>query len=218
MTPKFSEAVDPVFLHVLRLLERIERGDSTSAKEERQHIRDLITQAEGHLGQAADWQLAKYALVAWIDEVLIEAGCDGGKWKENALEQEMFGGMRAYHEFYVKAREATALPRRDALEVFYVCVVLGFRGLYRDPVEAVAEAEALGMPADLETWARQTSTAIKLGQGLPPITEKGLMPTGAPSLESKAFFVSYLLIGVILAGINLIVFLNWVVPKTQSLR
>jgi predicted Rdx family selenoprotein len=51
MTPKFSEAVDPVFLHVLRLLERIERGETPSAKEERQRIRDLITQAEGHLGQ-----------------------------------------------------------------------------------------------------------------------------------------------------------------------
>jgi type VI secretion system protein ImpK len=202
MTPKFSEAVDPVFLHVLRLLERINRGEATSAKEERQHIRDLITQAEGHLGQAPDWQLAKYALVAWIDEVLIEAAWNGGTWwRENALEQEIFSGMRAYHQFYVRAKDATALPRRDALEVFYVCVVLGFRGLYRDPVEAIAEAEALGMPADLETWARQTSTAIE---------EKGLLPNGAPALESKAFFVSYLLIGVILIGVNLLVYLAFI--------
>jgi type VI secretion system protein ImpK len=214
MTPKFSEAVDPVFLHVLRLLERIERGETPSAKEERQRIRDLITQAEGHLGQAPDWQLAKYALVAWIDEVLIEAAWDGGSWwKENALEQEIFSGMKAYHQFYTRAKDATALPRRDALEVFYVCVVLGFRGLYRDPVEAVAEAESMGMPGDLETWARQTSTAIKLGQGLPPVAEKGTVPNGAPALESKAFFISYLLIGVILAGLNLIVFLAFVLPK-----
>jgi type VI secretion system protein ImpK len=87
-----------------------------------------------------------------------------------------------------------------------VCVVLGFRGLYRDPNEAAHEAEALGLPADLETWARQTSTAIRLGQGLPPITERGQMPAGAPALDSKAFFVSYLLLGIILAGINLILF------------
>lgn len=215
MTPKFSEAVDPVFLHVLRLLERINRGEATSAKEERQHIRDLITQAEGHLGQAPEWQLAKYALVAWIDEVLIEAAWNGGSWwRENALEQEIFSGMRAYHQFYVRAKDATALPRRDALEVFYVCVVLGFRGLYRDPVEAIAEAEAMGMPADLETWARQTSTAIKLGQGLPRIEEKGLLPNGAPALESKAFFVSYLLIGVILFGVNLLVYLAFIHPST----
>jgi len=205
MIPKFSDAVDPIFLHVLRMLERIERGENPSAKDERQHLRGWIDQAEGILGQAQDWQLAKYALVAWIDEVLIEANWDGRNWwNENALEQEIFSGRRAFHHFYLKAQEASALPRRDALEVFYVCVVLGFRGLYRDPVEAVAEAEAYGFPVDLEAWARQTSMAIKLGQGLPPIIDRGQMPGGAPALENKAFFVSYLLIAVILAGVNLI--------------
>jgi type VI secretion system protein ImpK len=215
MTPKFSEAVDPVFLHVLRLLERIDRGEQPIAKEERHKIRDLITQAEGHLGQTQDWQLAKYALVSWIDEVLIEnSKWDGAsRWKEDALEQEIFSGMRAYHQFYARAKEASALTRRDALEVFYVCVVLGFRGLYRDPVEAISEAESMGIPADLETWARQTSTSIRLGQGLPPIIDRGLMPAGAPALENKAYFVSYLLIGVILAGVNLVVFLALFMEK-----
>jgi type VI secretion system protein ImpK len=206
MTPKFSEAVDPTFLHVLRLLERIDRGETPSAKDERQHIRGWIDQAEALLGQGPDWQLAKYALVAWIDEVLIEADWDGRSWwTDNALEQEIFSERRAFHQFYLKSREASMLPKKDALEVFYVCVVLGFRGLYRDPVEAIAEAQSHHLPDDLESWARQTSMAIKLGQGLPPITDKGLMPAGAPALESQAFFVSSLLFGVILAGINLVV-------------
>ena len=145
MTPKFSEAVDPVFLHVLRLLERIERGE-TALRQGRATANSRPDHASrGALGAGPDWQLAKYALVAWIDEVLIEAAWDGGSWwKENALEQEIFSGMKAYHQFYMRAKDATSLPRRDALEVFYVCVVLGFRGLYRDPVEAVAEAEGAG--------------------------------------------------------------------------
>lgn len=207
MTPKFSEAVDPIFMHVLSMLERIGRNETLSVKDERQRVRGWIDQAEGILGQSQDWQLAKYALVAWIDEMFIETQWDGrGWWNENALEQEMFSGRRAYHHFYLKAKEASALPKRDALEVFYVCVVLGFRGIYRDPVEAIAEAEAHGLPPDLETWARQTSMAIKLGQGLAPITDRGLLPTGAPALESKSFFVSYLLIGVILASVNVVFF------------
>ncbi len=84
--------------------------------------------------------------------------------------------------------------------------MLGFRGLYRDPEESAYEAEALGLPPDLETWARQTSKAIRLGQGLPPITDRGQMPGGAPALDGKAFFVSYLLVGIILGGINLILY------------
>ena len=59
------------------------------------------------------------------------------------------------------------MTRRDALEVFYVCVVLGFRGLYAMP-EAAFLAEQLGLPPDLESWAARTAKMITLGQGRPP--------------------------------------------------
>ena len=72
MTPKFSKAVDPVFLHVLGLLERIGRDENPSPSEERLRIRGWLDQAEGQLGHGPDWHLAKYALVSWIDDVLID--------------------------------------------------------------------------------------------------------------------------------------------------
>ena len=106
MTPKFSEAVDNLFLHVLRLLERIDRGEPANAKDERQHIRGWIDQAEAILGQSPDWQLAKYALVAWVDEVLIEADWEGRNWwNENALEKELFSTRLAFDQFYIKPRK-----------------------------------------------------------------------------------------------------------------
>jgi len=150
MTPRFSKAVDPVFLHVLGLLERIGRGEQPSPKDERLWIRGLIDQAEGQLGQGIEWQLAKYALVAWIDDVLIEAPWEGRSWwKENALEVEIFNTRLRNEQFYVKARDSSSLAQKDALEVFYVSVVLGFRGLYRDP----AAAAALASPDNcLRTW------------------------------------------------------------------
>ena len=121
--------------------------------------------AEARLGQRPDWQLAKYALVSWIDEVMLEAPWDGHAWwNENVLEVEMFNQRLAHEDFYLRARDAGSLPQRDALEVFYVCVVLGFRGLYRDPEIASTMAEPLGLAPDLETWAKQTSLAIRLGR------------------------------------------------------
>jgi hypothetical protein len=71
----------------------------------------------------------------------------------------------------MKGKEAASLASKDALEVFYVGVVLGFRGLYRDPTAAAILAEPRGLPLDLETWAKQTSMAIQLGQGRPQISE-----------------------------------------------
>lgn len=200
MTPEFSKAVDPVFVQVLGLLERIARDENPSPSEERVRIRGWIDQAGGQLGQGQDWQLAKYALVSWIDDVLIDAPWEGRTWwKENALEVEIFNTRLRNEQFYLKAKQASSLSSKDALETFYVCVVLGFRGLYRDPAGAAALAEPRGLPADLETWARQAGMAIRLGQGRPPISEASLAAEGAPPLEGPFMFIWSVFGGVILA-------------------
>jgi type VI secretion system protein ImpK len=205
MTPEFAEAVDPVFLDVLGLLDRIGRDEHPSPKEERLRIRGWLDQAEAKLGQAPDWQLAKYALVAWIDDVLIDAPWEGrGWWKENALEVEVFNTRLRHEQFYAKAQEASALPRKDALEVFYVCAVLGFRGLYRDPAAAAVLAEPRGLPPDLESWARSTSMAIQLGQGRPAIGEASVPGEGAPPLDGPFLLIWASLAGVVLAAFTAI--------------
>jgi type VI secretion system protein ImpK len=199
MTPRFSKAVDPIFLDVLSLLERIGKDENPSPKEERVRIRGWIDQAEGQLGQSPDWQLAKYALVSWIDDVLIDAPWQGrGWWKENALEVEIFNTRLRNEQFYMKAKEASSLPNKDALEVFYVCVVLGFRGLYRDPAAAAVLAEPRQLPLDLEAWAKQTSMAIQLGQGRPPITDASRPIEGAPPLEGPFTAIWAGFLGVVL--------------------
>ena len=83
MTPKFAKAVDNVFLGVLDLLERIERNQSINVSDERTRIQKRIDNAEAQLGSTQDWQLAKYALVSWIDSMLIGAPWDGNTWWEN---------------------------------------------------------------------------------------------------------------------------------------
>lgn len=201
MTPEFAEAVDRVFLHVLGLLERIGRDENPAPDEERVRIRGWIDQAEAKLGQSPDWQLAKYGLVAWIDDVLIDAPWDGRNWwRENALEVELFNTRLRNELFYVKAKEASALPKKNALEVYYVCVVLGFRGLYRDPAAAAVLAEPRGLPLDLESWARHTAMAIQLGQGRPSISEASVPGQGVPPLEGPTQLVWSVLAGVVLAA------------------
>lgn len=186
MTPKFAQAVDPILLHVLELLERIARDERPSPQEERLRIRALIDQAGALLGASPEWDLARYALVSWIDEVLLETPWDGREWwSNNVLEVELFSTRECFERFYVKAQEASTLARRDALEVFYVCVVLGFRGLYRDPQEASFLIQSHGLPVELETWAKQASLAIRLGQGRPPLPPPRRQVSGAPPLKAR---------------------------------
>jgi len=210
MTPSFAAAVDPAFLRVLALLERLESDSKPTPEEERSQIREWIDTAEATLGQSEQWMLAKYAMVSWIDELLMETPWEGqGFWIENPLELHYFGHQLAFNLYYEKAKQAAALPQnRDALEVFYLCVVLGYRGLYRDPtsprsMELMGE---LGLPHDIESWARQTAPALRLQHDRPALGGMLKPGHGAPPLEAKRNFVSYLLWGIILATANLATF------------
>ena len=211
MTPKLARAVDPIFLHVLDLLDRIANHQEPSPTEERVRIVALIDQAEASVG-GEEWELAKYALVSWIDEMLVDAPWEGRNWwSNNVLEMDLFNSRLCNEQFYVRARQAASLTSRDALEVFYVCVVLGFRGLYHDEMMAAAFAPRNSLPADLQTWATQAAMSIRLGQGRPALGDPGRDVHGAPPLPGKSVVVWPWLATAMLAAVNLLVgyYLYW---------
>jgi type VI secretion system protein ImpK len=190
MSPEFSAAVDPIITYMLSVMDDIEFGKVLLAEDVASRVRSFIDQAEQRLGQRDDWELSKYALVALVDDLLMDAPWEGRRWwEQNRLEFEYFRSADAFTLFYVKAKEAAKIPKKDALEVFYVCVVLGFHGIYGD-ANAVAHTDEFGLPATLEEWVRRTSMSIQLGQGRPTLLERGRPGPGAPPLEGK-----YLLIG-----------------------
>ena len=132
---------------------------------------------------------------------------DREEWNENKLEWEIFQTNSRYDLFYKKAKEAFALPQKDALETFYVCVVLGFRGLYRDPAAAAMAAEAFQLPRDLQSWTQETAMAIRLGVGRPAITESNKPLEGALPLHGPQMFVWGSFFGLLL--LVLVVVLYW---------
>ena len=201
MSPDFSAAVDPIFMYVLSVMDGIEEGRAPSAEDVSSRVRGLIDQAENRLGKRDDWELAKYAIVAWVDDLLIEAPWEGRTWwEQNRLEFQLFRSADAFTAFYLQAKNATEFSKKDALEVFYICVVLGFRGLYGDH-SAMADAEDFGLPRSLDEWARRTSMAIQLGQGRPPLIEQGRPGPGAPPLEGKYLLIASGIVCVMLLAI-----------------
>ena len=173
MTPKFFQSVDPIIVNVLGVLDHIENLGSPSRDDVQLRLRALIDEADARLGTGKEWKLAKYALVSWIDEMLVDAPWDGREWwNNNVLEQKLFNSRNRHQQFFISAQQAAELTGKDALEVFYVCVILGFRGLYHDPNSASALAESLSLPGDLNVWAKQTSLSIRLGQDLPPLSDE----------------------------------------------
>lgn len=207
MSPQFAQSVDPIILHVLNLLDRINEGQPAVPEEERVRIRLLIDQGEAIAGATPDWELAKYAIVSWIDEVLTDTPWEGNEWwSNNVLEMELFNTRLCNERFYEQAQEASALPNRDALEVYYICVVLGFRGFYVDSDLAGSFAQAYNLPPTLEGWAKQTSLAIRLGQGRPPLAGPRREIAGAPPLKSRPLVVWSWLGAAFLTALNILYF------------
>jgi type VI secretion system protein ImpK len=60
MTPKFAQAVDPVFLYAFDLLDRISRGEWTSPEQERLKLHGHLDVMESAIEAKADAELARY--------------------------------------------------------------------------------------------------------------------------------------------------------------
>lgn len=212
MTPDFAHAVDPVFEYVLALIDRIERNEErVDAKREQQRICEALDRAEAQLGQSEEWHLAKHALVCWIDEMLTglmwdENNPDGGSswWENNILERRFFQKADRAADFYTWARDATANKDRNALEVYYVCVILGFRGLYENPAVAASMIEQYNLPETLHEWLEQTAEGIRL-KVVPPIDRTGRVGPGAPPMDGYRMMAGAMMLLAVTAGILFIV-------------
>ncbi|GAB5442169.1 MAG: hypothetical protein Fues2KO_25180 [Fuerstiella sp.] len=186
MTPHFAKSVDPIFLAGVDLIHQATNGTAGPPEQEQLRIRALFEQAEAELGAEKEWELAKYALVSWIDEVLVDTPWAGQDWwRNNVLEVHFFNTRLCNEQFFLRAKEASTLSRKNAQEVYYDCVVLGFRGLYRDEHLAEQLAPANDLPPTLDEWARQVSMSIRLGQGRPPLSSPTREIPGAPPLPSN---------------------------------
>lgn len=200
MTPKFAHAVDDVFIYVIDLLSRIERNEQPHHKDERSKVRELLERAEVRVDSREEWKLAKYALVAWIDEALTQAEWNARKeWRAKTLESSYFKTDNASIQFFIKAREALEFANRDSLEVFYICVMVGFRGIYSGPGGGDT-AEHHGLDASLDTWIDKTAKAIREKKPEPPkITATPQSIDVAAPLEARFQFLGMSLLTFVLA-------------------
>jgi type VI secretion system protein ImpK len=88
----------------------------------------------------ADLAEARYALVAFIDEQVMRSDWAGrAEWMARPLQLELYRENTAGENFFVRLRSLLrAGDRPVAVEIYYLCLVLGFQGAYRDGGEPQA--------------------------------------------------------------------------------
>lgn len=141
-----AQTVLPVFRHGLLIKEKQRRGEPCKMSEEQAELKRLLRQVEispqAASPQATDVFLGiRYPLVCWLDEIFIvdDDSPWRGEWKNQILEFDQFGRRNRAYEFWEQARLAEASGDANALEVFYLCVMLGFRGDKREDFNGLLE-------------------------------------------------------------------------------
>lgn len=143
---------------VLDLILRIKAGFVTPSTELRPQIAAMLVKYEERAARAGFHEkvirLAKFALAAFVDEtVLTNKFPLREEWEKYPLQLEYFGEHLAGNKFFERLE---ALLKQidaavDAVEVYYVCLLLGFKGKY-----AVYGAD------ELENVIRRTAEALQL--------------------------------------------------------
>src|SRR5215213_7638443 len=119
---------------------RSNRQVAADAESFRNHIKQLLSGAQREarrLGYSSDdVALVLYAVVTFLDEsVLNSAQPMFASWPNRPLQEEIFGGHMGGEIFFQHLRQLLARQDSedlaDVLEVFQLCLLLGFQGRYR---------------------------------------------------------------------------------------
>jgi type VI protein secretion system component VasF len=179
MNKPFGRIVYKVLGHALGVKDQLDRGESPDIEAVRQHLIALIrSESEGrrlpdYVGDGI-FLGARYALTCWVDELFI-IHCQppwAEDWKERILEFELFGTNVAATRFWEQAdivlrrpgaQRSSAQPGPDAVETFFLCAVLGFRGTYFDNPAKVREyvEEMRGVLARPNAWQPPRDHGVK---------------------------------------------------------
>jgi type VI secretion system protein ImpK len=120
----------------LLFLLRAKQGPS-DAEAFRSHIKEFLTSLERgatKLGSSAeDVHLCKYAFCATVDELILMSHFKvRDAWQRQPLQLQFFGEQLAGEQFFVKleALRREGAARIQILEVFHMCLLMGFQGKY----------------------------------------------------------------------------------------
>jgi type VI protein secretion system component VasF len=189
MNPQIADAVFPVFSYGIRLKESLKANEQADFATAQRELHGLL-QAVARFDKFADFQVGQsigvsvspakstqylgigYALVCWLDEIFIFDSPWKSQWNEHKLEFDRYRTTDRAWKFWEQAKKAESQPTSDALETYWLAVMLGFRGDYEDSPDKlkswIESAKALidkGQPAD---WPGPVDTQPKTF--VPPLT------------------------------------------------
>lgn len=156
----------------------------------RRRVLLLFESLNGRAPEAAvavqDLEDTRFAMAAFLDEMIQYSNWPGKlAWGQNPLQALLFGETRAGVRFFSRLTE---LRRRGsaALQIYYLCLALGYRGEYH-----------MGSPAEHERFIEELAREVVRGN------IKKLSPHGEPATREGIGDRQRLLLPLALGGVGL---------------
>jgi type VI secretion system protein ImpK len=191
---------------IMRL--RTNRQTVTNAAAFRTQVQGALRAAE-HEGSEKgyppeDSRLGTFAVVAFLDETILNSQNPAfNEWLRKPLQEEMFGVHVAGQIYFDNVERLLMRPDSpqiaDVLDVYLLCVLLGFRGKYgatggeglRGAIDAmVQKINRIRGPAPAISW-QPTDEAVRTAGGADPWTKRMMWTAVACLLLAIALFAVY---------------------------
>jgi type VI secretion system protein ImpK len=200
---------------VLDLILRLKAGIVTPSNDLRPKCAKLLDEfekrAERYRFNHKVVRVSKFALASFIDETILTNDFPlRDEWEKYPLQLEYFGEQLAGNKFFgkleamLKQMSVTA----DAVEIYYVCMLLGFKGRY-----AVYEQEKL-----LSVMQKTAKALVKAGKIVPTELSPNWLADDQPEPPKKRGMPTWAKISAFSGfGLAVIVYLIMFVTSTVTL-
>lgn len=143
--PTLAELASDIFLLVLSFRERADSIEFDALYSgARAMLEEFDQNAKALKIDPEDIADSKYALVAFVDEAVLRSQWKAREqWADNPLQLQLFGTYLAGEGFFenLKKQRARGKAAEEVLEIYYICLILGFEGKYG--IEGPERLEAL---------------------------------------------------------------------------
>lgn len=190
----------PIFDLILRLKAGIVAPSNDLRPKVASMFADLERRAERHRFNPKIIQVSKFGLAAFVDETVLTNNFPlKHEWEKNPLQLEFFGEQLAGVKFFEKLEAMLKQidVTQDAVEVYYYCMLLGFKGRY-----AVYEQEKL-----LSIMQETANALVKVGRMKPAELSPNWLANDQPVPPAKRGLPAWAKIGAAGAlGLGVIVY------------
>src|SRR6516162_2367769 len=188
LAPTLADLCGDLLAFALQLKRSKDPGDAELLRQKiDEQFRALETRARQSDVPQEDVQQAKYAIAAFIDEMILTSSWPlKESWADKPLQLAYFNDFAAGEEFYNKIDTPRGAKRNSVLEVYYLCLTLGFRGKYVD-LQGMEKKKVL-----MDTMLREMRGAAPAAPGTGGLSPSWQPPDALPGIVKNfpAWFVA----------------------------